>query len=172
MGREIRLPKNQVAIVDDEDFDHLNQFYWRVKWNPYTKSFYAYRRIDHGKSGTEHISMEREILGLEEGDGLTADHVRSGETLNNQRSNLRVATRSQNGINARLRSDSSSGYKGVNWNSAMKRYGARIQIRGKRIWILWTHDKVEAARAYDRAAIEHHGEFAMLNFPREEYVNG
>jgi hypothetical protein len=97
-------------------------------------------------------------------DGYTVDHI-NRDTLNNQLSNLRLATDSQQAQNRRLRSDNTSGYRGVGWNKGARKWRARITVDGKVIFIGDFADKEEAARAYDAAAIEHFGEFAVLNFP-------
>jgi hypothetical protein len=97
-------------------------------------------------------------------DGFTVDHA-DRNSLNNQLSNLRLATRSQQGHNQRLRSTNTSGYRGVTWDKQMGKWQARIMVNGKRIHLGFYADPKEAALAYDAAAKIHYGEFAVLNFP-------
>ena len=90
------------------------------------------------------------------------DHI-DGNPLNNSLTNLRAATKSQNGMNRRSRINSSSKYLGVNWVNSRKKWQAQIQTSGKRIHIGRFTCEKEAARAYNKAASEYHGEFANLN---------
>jgi hypothetical protein len=59
--------------------------------------------------------------------------------------------------------NNTSGYKGVSWNSHAKAWAARITVRGRRVFLGSFDDPVEAAKAYNEAALEYHGEFAVLN---------
>lgn len=101
--------------------------------------------------------------------GMETDHInRNG--LDNRRSNLRSATRSQNATN--YKRNPKSGYRGVYFSVAKlkyKRYLCVIQVKGKSKFIGNFKDKLGAATAYDKAAIKYHGEFAVLNFPRSNY---
>ena len=96
------------------------------------------------------------------------DHV-NGDGLDNRRSNLRPASAAENARNRRVRSDSSTGYKGVfRGRSTHRPWGARISLpSGSRLYLGGHATPEEAAMIYDRAAVEHFGEFARLNFPKE-----
>lgn len=96
--------------------------------------------------------------------GFIVDH-RDHEGLNNTRTNLRLATRSQNSCNNKKTRGRSSKYKGV---SRDKRgyWRAKIHFKGKHIFLGYFDNEIDAARAYDKAAKELHGEFAVLNFPQ------
>lgn len=99
--------------------------------------------------------------------GKLVDH-RNRRTLDNRRScSIRIATRSQNAINGRTRRDSTTGYRGVTPNPSNGTFRARIWIDGKRTTLGFFPNAVDAAKAYDAAALEHHGEFAFLNFPEQ-----
>ena len=91
------------------------------------------------------------------------DHIdRNG--LNNQRSNLRVATGRQNGLNSRSPGGGSR-YKGVQWHKQARRWRARIRAHGVNYELGCYRNEADAGRAYDAAARELFGEFAYLNFP-------
>ena len=89
------------------------------------------------------------------------DHV-NGNSLDNRRVNLREATRSQNNWN-RGKQLGSSRFKGITWDKRDKNWKAQIQVNYKRISIGRFTDEIEAAKAYDKAAMEHFGEFARTN---------
>lgn len=96
------------------------------------------------------------------------DHI-DGNTKNNNINNLRTATQKQNSANCKRRKNSSSQYKGVHWKNKNKLWCAQIGANGEKTYIGLFLDEVEAAKAYDRAAIKYFGEFARLNFPKEDY---
>jgi AP2 domain len=165
MAKEIKLTQGQAAIVDDEDFEWLNQWEWYAAWRANAQKFYAVRNSPYNEGPRRLILMHRFIMDAPK--GVLIDHVIHSETLNNQRSNLRVATRAQNACNSRLRSDNSSGFKGVSWHKAANKWISQISIGGRFVLIGFFDNKEEAARAYDRSAIENFGEFAVLNFQIE-----
>lgn len=154
MTREIPLTQDKVALVSDHRYEYLSQFNWYAA--RYKNTFYAQRR-----SGKTTLKMHREIL--KPPDGFDADH-RDGDGLNNQDENLRVCTRAENGHNRRKDRDNTSGYKGVSWHKGQEKWNASIRVNGKGIHIGSFDDKELAARAYDRAALELHGEYAKTNF--------
>lgn len=90
------------------------------------------------------------------------DHI-NGNKLDNRIINLRLATRSQNNCNMLLRSDNSSGYKGVSWQLPNRKWVARISVNRKRITLGFFASKEEAAEAYRAASIQFHGEFSPFN---------
>ena len=165
----IPLTQDQVALVDDEDYEWLSEFKWHAVWAPSTQSFYPQRSVPPGLeySNKRLLPMHNAIWTQHNGpipDGLTVDH-KNRNTLEGRLSNLRLATRSQQKQNQGLHRNSTSGYRGVHWHRRDKKWSVSIQVDGKRIYLGYFTDKEDAARAYDVAARIHYGEFAQLNFP-------
>jgi hypothetical protein len=161
--KEIQLNRGFVAQVDDEDYEWLNQWRWTVS-ETHGKC-YARRSVvlDSGKQTT--VFMHRIIAGT--ASDMETDHIdRNG--LNNQRSNLRPCTASQNSMNGgKPNKPSFSQYKGVQWEKRRNYWYATITVRGKAHYLGSCTSEEAAARAYDAAARAHYGEFAWLNFPDE-----
>lgn len=151
----ISLTRGQVAIVDDEDFESLNRFKWHATLG--SGRFYAARR----DVGTKKIVlMHRQIMNPM--DGQLVDHRETEQTLNNQKSNLRVCGHAQNHQNApKRKSVTSSQFKGV--SKFRDKYQAYIQVDGKKINLGTFADERHAATAYNNAAQKEFGEFARLN---------
>lgn len=95
--------------------------------------------------------------------GVFTDHV-DGDTLNNQCSNLRDATNAQNLQNRGKQQNNTSGYKGVSWHKGHGAFGATIGDDNNLRHLGYFATAEDAARAYDKAARELHGEFAITNF--------
>jgi hypothetical protein len=139
--------------VDAADYEWLNQWHW------YVHDGYA-ARFEKGKT----IFMHRQIM--QPPKGMLVDHS-DGNKANNCRLNLRVCTRAQNMHNKRKHSRSSSQFKGVYYNRKIRKWYARCRCQGHGLPVGPFDTEVEAARAYDRQAVEFFGEFARLNFPNE-----
>ena len=70
------------------------------------------------------------------------------------------------GCNHGKRADNTSGYIGVSWAKQYGKWRAQVRKNGKTVWSARFDDLEKAARARDARALEHYGEFAVLNFPR------
>lgn len=152
----IPLTQGQFAIVDAQDFEMLNKHKWYALWDPRTKSYRAIRESSRADGGRT-IYMSREIMGNPP--GMLIDH-RNHETLDNRRKNLRSATVLQNNQNQRLRSDNTSGRKGVSWHKGRLKWQARISINGRETYLDIFADPDSASKAYDVASKIVAGQFA------------
>lgn len=158
--KEIKLTRGQVALVDDKDFNWLNQWKWHIRKGRSDKKWYATHTIRIGMK-YKVILMHRFILGLTDSK-IQCDH-KDGDSLNNQRSNLRSATNTQNQQNKKKRQYCSSKYKGVTWCKDHQKWRVRIIIDRKPLTIGYFCEEIDAAVAYNESAKKHFKEFASLN---------
>ena len=156
--RLIPLTRGKWAIVDAADYEWLMQWKWNAWLDPKSGSYYAKRGI-YGPETKETVSMHRLILGLNKGEQKEGDHI-NGNTLDNRRSNLRVATRQQNAQNSKMKKTNKSGYKGVSWGARQKKFKATIMINGKNKVVCWSEDPITCSDAYEAASKKIFGKFA------------
>lgn len=142
------------AIIDIEDAGKVQGYRWHASRSK--QRYYASYRPAQGK----YIRLHNLILPPP--DGTVVDHI-DCDSLNNRKSNLRIASPSQNQANQRLSRVNTTGYKGISAGKDNRWWVARI----KRTYVGCYRSPEEAARAYDDAARKIYGEFARLNFPRE-----
>lgn len=160
---DVSTPKhpNAFAMVDDEDFERVKHLHWYAHQKKVGKTIYVRAEL-----GDKYFSLHRLIMNPPL--GAVVDHKdRNG--LNNLRSNLRVASFSQNAANqSKITKPSLSKFKGVTRNKSSKKWRAKIGVYKKYLHLGVFSSEAEAGKAYDIAAIKYHGEFACLNFPIRE----
>lgn len=153
----ISLTQGFYAKIDDEDYDDLSKHKWYALRN--RNMIYAARRY---KNKT--VLMHREIFNLTDCDTKLDHEDRDG--LNNQKSNIRISTVSQNNANRRKKPNSISKYLGVTisgyrangspvWRTLLEKDGKQYTDSSR--------TEIEAAIKYNNLAKLHHGEFANLN---------
>jgi hypothetical protein len=148
------LHDGQSAIVDEADRHVVSGVSWSAIRSG-NKTYAAHVDRINGKSVTTY--MHRLIKGA--ATGQPVDH-KNGDSLDNRRLNLRAATHAQNMQNVGITKANTSGYKGVNWNSAAGKWHARIRVSGKRFHLGLFETAEDAHAAYTAAALKYHGEFA------------
>lgn len=161
---DVSTPKfpNTFTMVDDADFEIFSKWRWAAEMGRYT--FYVFR---HTYPDGNHIrfALHREIMDCPL--SSLVDHI-DGNGLNNQRSNLRLATHSQNQINRRVQKNNKSGFTGVSWNRARKKWTAHI-FGGPRKKGLGSFSLLEdALKARRNAEAAFYGEFSRANRPPAE----
>lgn len=165
--KEIQLTQGKVALVDDEDYDWLMQWKWTADKSG--KTFYAHRLayLGGGRKNPirKKIRMHRLIMGVDS-ESVIIDHI-DGNGNNNQKANLRIVTASQNCMNRKVASRKYT-YKGISFQNGF--WKSAIRVNDKLVYLGKFNTQKEAAIAYDEAAIKYFGEFACLNFSRENYA--
>ena len=145
-------------MVDDSDYERVMELgSWRL--DRYVKRT-KYIATVNGKQIAKTILLHRFIMNPPI--GVQVDHI-DRDVLNNQKSNLRLCSSIQNSYNRNIQKSNTSGYKGVVWVQKKKRWRAVICFDSKTKSLGYHKCKHEAARAYNAAALIHHGEFARLN---------
>jgi hypothetical protein len=141
------------TVVDDKHFWELNQYIWTLNSSGYVV------RYENKKVILMHTDIwER----LEKRLPTELDHT-DRDKLNNQLSNFRSTDRSLNNANKVLQANSTTGFKGVNWHKRNRKYQAYITVNRKYIHLGSFNTAIEAAKAYDQAAVEYFEEFACTN---------
>lgn len=161
--KTILLSQGMKTMVDDEDFTFLNQYNWCVTGD----SIYGYKvvrgfgYVENGEPKTRLIRMHRIIMMCP--DMFNVDHI-DGNGLNNQKSNLRICSHSENMRNRIKRSfKTASKYKGVSFRKREQLWRATVWHNNKAVFDRNFKTEKEAALAYNEAALSFHGEFHRVN---------
>jgi hypothetical protein len=161
---KILLTQGKFAIVDDENFEWLNQWKWCCDAKGYAVRHE--QKSEYGNRQRKMVKMHRAIMKVSA--GIYLDHINRNR-LDNRKANLRIATNSQNQANAKQWQTNTSGYRGVvqlNKNkpyNISKPWGAQIVVEGKRIFKGMFETPEEASKAYGQLAKKYFGEYANLN---------
>lgn len=163
----VPLTRGYGARISPEDAERVLRYSWCAhviprKWR--SPLVYGKRAT---QVGGKHVTILLHRFILDAPDGMNVDHI-DGDGLNCTRENLRLVTHAQNILNAGPRTTLTSRYKGVYWNKKQRVYMSRIQVDRTCHYLGRFDDPIEAARAYDRAARQLHGQYARLNFPEDE----
>jgi hypothetical protein len=158
MPKEVLLTNHDTTTVDETELSRVQEHKWFAKQDHKNKKWYVARTVDC-------VYLHRFIMGAKKGEQV--DH-RDGNGLNNQKSNLRFCNHAQNQHNQQIkRFKKTSTYKGVHRPIKWNMWVATIQVNNTTKYIGHFQKEIDAARAYDIAALKYYGEFARLNFPKE-----
>lgn len=168
-GKRILIPLTQgmFAKIDAADLKLIGPNPWGAHIHPNGKP-YAQQYGGHINGQRKIRYMHRVIMG-EVDPSIKIDHANRNDTLNNTRDNIRLATQSQQLFNTDIRSDCLTDFKGVHHHKPTGTYISYLTYCSIRIHLGYYSVASDAARIRDRAALELHGEFASLNYPRSEY---
>jgi hypothetical protein len=161
--RRIPLTRGKYAIVDPEDYDWLIQYKWHANGRQ-SGSLYA---VNQKKQKMHRLVMLNSNPYFEiRNTKMLVDHI-NGDSLDNRKANLRLATYAQNSWNSRHGIGlGTSQYKGVIWSRRNRKWEAVIFFDRRRKHLGYFTDERKAAKEYDKAAKKLRGEFAVLNFPK------
>lgn len=152
----IPLTQGKVALVDAKDFERLSQYKWcALLKHPKIGYWIATTTIENKK-----ISMHRFIMNFPK--NKEVDH-KNHNGLDNQRCNLRICTHAENQQNKNVFKGISK-FKGVTKHKFARKWMSHIGFNCKSIHLGYFNSEIEAARAYDQAAVKCFGEFAYTNF--------
>ena len=157
VGNEVHVPltRGMTAIVDLPDKHHVEGYNWQARKDD--DRWYAVRVMRHDDDGKQHmVYMHRSILDAPA--GVTVDH-KDGDGLNNRRVNIRLATHQENMFNQRTPKDNTSGYKGVCWNKASRKWQAQISVGGRTVYLGLFETAEQASSVYETEATRRRGVF-------------
>lgn len=149
----VGLTQYKYAIVDDEDYHRLIKRNWSYAGG------YAVTKI-RTEEGYTTLAMHKMLMNPQK--GFDVDHINHNK-LDNRKCNLRICTRSQNKQNQAKQKNNKSGFKGVSWHNKLNKWQALIMV-DRHLRHLGYFDEIEdAARAYNLAAKQYHGDYSVLN---------
>jgi len=165
MEMHITSPKYGTHIIyfDIEDWDKIKGYSWHVHKS--RKRFYARTNITIGKRKQKKIQMHRLLLDCPA--DMQVDHENMNG-MDNRKSNLRICTPDQNAQHRDISIANKSGYKGVHFESGRRKCRASIRENKKQKSLGYFDSPIDAAKAYNEAAIKYYGKFAKLNIIKEQ----
>lgn len=152
--------KGEKFYIDTSNYDVVKDYCWRIDKHGYV--------VANGRDGKNKIVRLHRIIMCVSDKGVLVDH-KNWNKLDNRKYNLRVATKSQNNINIKKKSNNTTGYTGVCFNKRIQKYNARISKNGKRLFLGYFDTIDDAINARHKAELEIHGEWSG-EINRKDYV--
>ena len=148
--------KGEEFYFDLEDYELIKDYSWCV-------GAYGYIVAKRTDDSDKNISMHRIVMGLADVSYkiVEVDHIHGKKTRNdNRKSNLRIATNSQNQMNKGLKSNNTSGVTGVGWNKRIGKWQARISKDNNEIHLGYFDIFEDAVEIRKKAEEELFGDWA------------
>ena len=157
------------TLVDDEDYEYLNQFKWSMTKKGYVQGYIGKKTTKFGN--VRNMQMHRVIMFDKLKSGVFVDHI-NGNKLDNRKCNLRLCNLTENNrnrgkIHFKQSQSVVSKYKGVWWDRT--KWRTAITVNNKKIYLGRFYNEDEAAKAYNEASKKYFGEFSYLNNIGGEY---
>lgn len=150
--KEIEIGKSgKYFIIDDEDFELVNKYYWHLDRQGYVRGVPKNRKL---------IRLHRLIMNPSK--EKVIDHI-NRNPLDNRKNNLRICSQVQNMANRSAYINNTSGYKGICFNKKRNKYFTWFAHNKKRIYGGTFTNLSDAIKRYNELALKHNGEFAVLN---------
>lgn len=151
--KKIILTKGAYTLVDDEDFEYLNQWKWYLSSKGYAMRGTHVGSSKDGSRKTIHLRMHRIINNTPE--GLQTDHI-NRDKLDNRKENLRSVTNRQNQLNRSVQKNNTSGHNGVYWHKLNRKWVAFIKTNEKVKYIASFENIEDAIKAREEAEKIYH----------------
>ena len=155
------LPTGEEVLVDEEDYERVSKVAWHITPQGRVVKNKCLRQDQNGTR----TALHRFILGVTD-PSIQIDHI-NRNPLDNRKSNLRVCNQSQNNCNRGklVTAKTTSKYKGVSYKANRKKnpWYCKVKYQGKHLHLGCFSTEREAGLCYNKFALEHYGEFALLN---------
>ncbi len=156
---KIKLRQGGFVLIDNIDFELVKKWKWWIDKDGYARRWTP--QVDWKRTN---ILMHREILGLGKQDKVYVDHINRNK-LDNRRSNLRIATKSQNGMNIDNNKNNKYGFRGISYalnEKRIKKWQVKLGFNNKNIYIGRFLTKEEAIKARKEAELKYYGQFSRF----------
>ncbi len=157
MCKQIPLSNGQYIIVDDDDYENVSKHGWCLFANGHVIASIK----------NKPILLTRFLMGKAP-QGMKVIHI-NYDGLDYRRSNLVHVEHKVAGQRKARKRGITSKYKGVNFVKRLGKWHAVLSQNCHPVSLGWFDCELEAARAYDKAALEHYGKYAKLNLPKESF---
>ena len=159
---EIKTNQEQTFLIDKEDYEKINNYHWYVYKKRKQGDYYVCSDITSNGERIK-ISLHRYLMNCVRGDNIIVDH-NNGNTLDNRKNNLRIATRSENQRNCKTQQNCQSGRKGVRKHKLCNKWQARITVNNKEKYLGLYNTFEEACNAREKAENKYFGDFKSYEY--------
>lgn len=147
-----------VFYFDLEDYNKIKDYNWYVN-----DQHYLLARVNIGNGKIKNVRMHRIIMEVNNSE-IEIDHIHGINSRNdNRKSNLRIATHSQNNINKDKTKNNTSGIKGVSWDKRVEKWRVRISVDNVCYELGFFDNKEDAEKIRQEAEEKYFGEWSYKN---------